>query len=73
MEIFRAIIELINKIVWPVTVFAVFFFLKGSLVNLINSISGILDKKGGKIKMEGPWGSIEFSSEERVKSLEEVK
>ncbi len=73
MEIFRAIIELVDKIVWPATVLAIFFFLRDSLNNFINSISGILEKSGGKMKIEVPGASAEISFEEKTKSRQEIK
>jgi len=72
MEIFRLIIDLVDKIVWPATVLIIFFFLRYPLINLINSILSILEKRGGEIKT--PWGEvILLNYKEGPKSVNEVK
>ncbi|MFH1961643.1 MAG: hypothetical protein ABIJ30_02020 [bacterium] len=75
MEVFKAIIELVDKIGWmgwPITVLIVFFSLKIPLINFISLILSTMEKRGGKIEMS--CGSIEFFKyEEKLETPEEAK
>ncbi|MEW6482772.1 MAG: hypothetical protein AB1397_07250 [bacterium] len=49
MEVFRAIIDLVDKIVWPITILIMVGMFKYNIGRFINSLVDIFEKRGGEI------------------------
>ncbi len=70
MEVFKSIIELIDKIIWPITIVILICIFKRRLENVIDSLTVILGQRGGRIK--GPFGMEIEIFEGKILSSEEI-